>query len=57
MPRVKLLSEHMFDTLHPMRCDFCGSLMVKWRYPAERDWLWALVAPNRPGQAPAGARY
>ena len=22
-----------------MRCDFCGSLVVKWRYPAERDWL------------------
>ncbi len=23
-----------------MRCDFCGSRMVKWRYPAgSRDWL------------------
>ncbi len=23
-----------------MRCDFCGSRMVNWRYPAQgRDWL------------------
>jgi hypothetical protein len=34
------LGERMFDTLRGMRrCDFCASPMVKWRYPAERDWL------------------
>ncbi|MCD6015850.1 MAG: hypothetical protein K0R88_1934 [Solirubrobacterales bacterium] len=22
-----------------MRCDFCGSRMIKWVHPAERDWL------------------
>jgi hypothetical protein len=22
-----------------MRCDFCGSRVVKWRYPAECEWL------------------
>jgi hypothetical protein len=22
-----------------MRCDFCVGPMVKWRFPAERDWL------------------
>jgi hypothetical protein len=21
------------------RCEFCGSRIVKWIYPAERDWL------------------
>ena len=21
------------------RCDFCGSRMVRWTYPADRDWL------------------
>lgn len=22
-----------------MRCDFCGSVMVRWAHPAKRDWL------------------
>ena len=33
------LSEHLFDRVRAMCCDFCGSLMPRWRYPAEREWL------------------
>jgi hypothetical protein len=35
-----LPGEHMFDRVPSMRrCDFCGSRVVKWVYPADRDWL------------------
>jgi hypothetical protein len=32
--------EQVFDSMRSMpRCDFCGSRMVRWSYPAEREWL------------------